>query len=195
MDTQKIDDQIRDYYAAQRPSADAVVRLKQLIAAGAPAARPSRLKWMSAAAALLVIAGALVWSGGRRIFQSPQRLAAEVARQAAQGHNKKQELEFRVHECAELRARMKSLDFAPVEPAMMRDMKMHVVGARYTTLAGEIAAQIVYVDANGVPCTLYEARPVDRLARLAPGEHEIDGLHIDVWKEKGLVMVLARPMA
>ena len=78
---------------------------------------------------------------------------------------------------------------------MMKEMNMRIVGARYATLGGEMAAQIVYVDEHGIPCTLYEARPADRLARIATGDQQVDGLRVSVWKEKGLVMVLARPLA
>jgi len=194
MATRKIDDQIRDYYAQQRPSPDVVNRLKQIIRVGAPARRASRRSWMAVAAGLMIAAVTLLWTAAHRVAQSPQQVTASIARQAAVGHNEKQELEFRVGDCVELQAKMRSLDFTPVEPSMMQHMNMRIVGARYTTLGGEIAAQIVYVDANGVPCTLYEARPVERLARIAPGEHQIDGVRVSVWKEKGLVMVLARPI-
>ena len=64
-----------------------------------------------------------------------------------------------------------------------------------TTIEGVMAAQILYVDPEGEPCTLYQARAVDKLARVIPGEHVIDGLHVNVWREKGLVMVLTRPAA
>ena len=122
-------------------------------------------------------------------------MSPALVHQAALGHNEKQELEFRVNNCAELQRQMKSLDFMPVEPAMMRQMNVHIVGARYTTIAGKMAAQILYVDQKGIPCTLYEVRPVDQLARVPAGEHQVDGLQVAVWREKGLVMVLARPMA
>src|SRR5207253_2165687 len=109
--------------------------------------------------------------------------------------NQKQELEFRVEKSAELQAKMKSLDFTPVEPAMMTEMHMRIVGARYTTLSGAIAAQIVYVDGHGIPCTLYEVRSVRQLARIGSGERQIDGVRVSFWREKGLLMVLARPIA
>ena len=193
MNMKKIDDQIRDYYASQGPSPHTVARMKQLIRSGAPL-RSRRRIWIGAAAALAIALTTLIWTAAHRV-ESPQQIAAAIARQAALGHNEKQELEFRVASCAQLQREMKSLDFALVEPAMMKEMNMRIVGARYATLAGEMAAQILYVDAHGTPCTLYEARPADRLAHIATGEHQIDGLHVSVWKEKGLVMVLARPMA
>lgn len=194
MNTRKIDDQIRDYYTAQKPSPDTIERVKQMIRAGAPVRHPRRA-WIAAAAVIVLAGLSLVWTAARHTAESPQQIAVALAHQAALGHNEKQELEFRVSDCAELQQKMRSLDFMPVEPAMMRKMNMRIVGARYTTIGGEMAAQILYVDRKGIPCTLYEIRPVDQLARVADGEHQVDGLHVSLWREKGLVMVLARPMA
>jgi hypothetical protein len=194
MNTQKIDDQIRQYYASQRPLPQTVAHVKQMIRAGAPIHSRRRL-WIGIAAVMAIAVVTVIWTAAHRILPSPQQVAAAVARQAAFSHNERQELEFRVANCAELQKKMKSLDFTLVEPTMMKEMNMRMVGARYATLAGQMAAQIVYVDSHGVPCTLYEMRPADQLATIAPGEHQIDGVRVAVWKEKGLVMVLARPMA
>src|SRR6266446_2446707 len=170
----KIDDQIREYYAQQHPSSDALARMRQTIAAGRP--RRSRLRFYLGAAAAIVIAVAIFfWPA------STSHLTDTVARQAAVGHNERQELEFRVQECAELRVKMKSLDFTPVEPAMMMEMHMRIVGARYTTLSGAIAAQIVYVGEHGIPCTLYEVRSVNDLAKIHAGEQLVDGVRISMW--------------
>src|SRR5712692_7525289 len=149
MNTEKIDDQIREYYASQRPSPQTVARVKQMMRAGAPV-RPRRRLWIGVAAAVAIAVTTLIWTAARRVLPSPQQVAASVARQAAFGHNEKQELEFRVTTCAELQRKMRSLDFTLVEPAMMKEMNMRIVGARYATLAGEMAAQIVYVDSHGV---------------------------------------------
>ena len=195
MSARKIDEQVRDHYLAQAPTPATLARLSQLIA-GAPSAPtrrlPGRVRLAAAAAVLAALAGTawLAMRGG-----SPADLSLVVASQAAAGHNEKQELEVRAEDFAQLRARMKSLDFAPVEPEMVREMSMRLVGARYTTLAGAMAAQIVYLDGHGTACTLFQVRPVDQLATLSAGDYQVDGLEVSVWREKGLIMVLARPLA
>lgn len=200
MEPRKIDEQIREYYQGQRLPEHARARLVAMIGAGKPPARGDVWWWLRTAVAasfILIITSVALWLTVFRepLSPSPRQLASAVARRAAWGHNEKQELEFRVRECAELQAKMKSLDFTPVEPAMVKEMNMQLVGARYTTIEGEIAAQMLFVDSKGVPCTLYEVRPVDRLARLPISEHQVDGVRVNVWREKGLLMVLARPMA
>jgi hypothetical protein len=197
MSARKLDEQIRDHYLAQAPRPETLERLGQLIAGAHPAPRrrlPSVAGVAAAAAVLATLAG-VVWLAIGLGTGSPADLSLEKASQAAAGHNERQELEARAEDFAELRARMKSLDFAPVEPEMVRESSMRLVGARYTTLAGALAAQIVYLDAHGTPCTLFQVRPVDRLATLSAGDYQLDGLEVSVWREKGLLMVLARPLA
>ncbi len=194
MEPRRIDSQIREFYEQQGLSADARARLKGTITAGAPR-RSSRRVWIAAAAVAVIALASMIWTAAHRVSLPARQVADSIARQAAAGHNEKQELEFRVGKTAELRGKMKSLDFSPVEPEMIISMKMRIVGARYATLGGKMAAQILYIDEHGVPCTLFEVRPLDQLATVGSSEHQVDGVRVNVWREKGLVMVLARPMA
>ncbi len=201
MTKRTLDEHVREHYEQQRLSAASLHSLKTLIRSGsengAREVKPRWQLWSAAAAAVIVMLAGGIWFALQRnaAAERPSEMARMVAQQAAIGHNEHQELEFRVTRCEELRQQMKSLDFTPVEPKMMHMMQMRIVGARYTTIKGELAAQIVYVDPKGVPCTLYQVRPTDKLARMATGEHDIDGVKVKIWREKGLVMVLARPMA
>jgi hypothetical protein len=195
-----IDDQIREYYQGQRLSEEARARLKAVLNDCAAARESSRWRWIKTgivAAFVIAVTAAILLLAVFRGYgpESPPKLAAAVAQHAATGHNERQELEFRVSRTSELRQAMKSLDFTPVEPAMFTGMKMRIVGARYTTVEGVMAAQILYVDPKGERCTLFELRPVAPLARVPNGEHDVDGLRVSVWREKGLLMMLARPVA
>ncbi len=197
-----LDEHVRDHYEQQQLSQASLHSLKTLIRSGSRAAfaaeaRPRWQRWAAAAAVVMAMLAGGIWLGARRNAapEHPAEIARMVAEQAAVGHNEHQELEFRVTRCEELRRHMKSLDFTPIEPEMMHMMNMRIVCARYTTIKGGMAAQIVYVDAKGVPCTLYEVRPTDKLARMPAGEHDIDRVRVNIWREKGLVMVLARPIA
>lgn len=196
----RFDEQVREHYDRQRLSDDARDRIKALL----DKPQPSRVAWHwwwartgVAAAFVLFVTAAALWFAVLRgnAPVSSQEITAAVVRHAAEGHNQQQELDFRAARTADLRQAMKSLDFTPVEPAMMRSMNMHLVGARYTTIEGVMAAQILYLDSKGEPCTLYQARPVDKLARVSESEHVVDGVRVSVWREKGLVMVLTRPVA
>ncbi|MGH9456022.1 MAG: hypothetical protein ACRD2J_00080 [Thermoanaerobaculia bacterium] len=195
-----IDEQIRRYYETQRLPGATRARLHETIRAGGASRRAGWWWWIrTAAAAVFIIAGTAtavwltVFAGSSP--ETPAQIARTIAEKAALGHNQPQELDFRVSRTSELRAAMKSLDFTPVEPEKMAAMNMRVVGARYTTIEGILAAQIRYLEPNGAPCTLYLVRPVGPLANIPSGEHEIDGVLVTLWHEKGLLMVLARPLA
>lgn len=200
MKSRRIDDQIRDYYGSHRLSEDTRARIKSMLQEGAPAKQASSWWWIRtgiAAAFVIAVTAGSLWFAVLRgsAPQSPNHLAAAIAQHAATSHNQQQELEFRAARASDLRREMKSLDFTPVEPALMARMNMRLVGARYTTIEGVMAAQILYLDPRGEPCTLYQARPTEKLAHVPPGEHVVDGLRVSVWRENGLLMVLARPMA
>ncbi len=199
MSGRPIDDQIREHYLAQAPRRETLERLEPLIRQAAapprrPENRPGTARTAVAAAILVAVTGAN-WLALKTVPASPGGVALTLARQAAAGHNGGQELEVRARSFGELRAQMKSLDFTPAEPRRVRETSMRLVGARYTTLAGVIAAQIVLHDPAGVPCTLYEARPVGGLATVSSGDFEVDGLEVTIWREKGLLMILTRPLA
>lgn len=196
----RFDEHLREYYDRQHLSEESRDRIKGLLQ------KPQRRRGASgwwwartgvAAAFVLFVTAAALWLAVLKgnAPKSPQEITAAVMRHAAEGHNQQQELDFRAARAADLRQAMKSLDFTPVEPAMMRSMDMRLVGARYTTMEGVMAAQILYLDPKGEPCTLYQAQPVDSLARLSESETVIDGVRVNVWREKGLVMVLTRPVA
>jgi hypothetical protein len=200
MEPGRIDDQIRRYYEGQRLPEATRKQLEETLRAGAPVRKTSGWWWLRTAAAAMFVIGvtaAALWLVvlGGSAPESPAAIARVVAEQAALGHNRPQELEFRVSRTSELRENMKSLDFTPVEPARMESMNMKIVGARYATIEGSLAAEIRYLEPNGEECTLYLVRPVKRLASVPPGEYQVDGLQVSLWREKGLLMVLARPIA
>jgi len=199
-DMTDLDQRIRAYYGGQTLSPEVHARLSAMVSAGLPRRdrdRWNRLRMGAVAAFLLAVTASILWIAGpgRHRGQSPEEIAGVLARQAALCHNGKHQLEFRAGTTADLTARMKSLDFTLVEPEIMKKANMRVVGARYTTLDGALAAQVSYVDAGGEPCTLYVMRAVDRLAAVPDVEQQLDGTRVTIWREKGLLMILARPLA
>ncbi|HVR45007.1 MAG TPA: hypothetical protein VMS56_16370 [Thermoanaerobaculia bacterium] len=196
----RLDDQIRRHYGEQRLRPEARAHLERAMRTGGALRRAGWWWWLRTAAAAVFVIGATMGALWMVVFRgsapaAPGELALAVARQAALEHNTPQELEFRVERTAELRGAMKSLDFTPVEPERISAMNMRVVGARYATIEGVLAAEIRYVEPDGHPCTLYLVRPVERLARIRESEHVVDGVQVTLWREKGLLMILARPLA
>jgi hypothetical protein len=195
MTERKLDDHLRDHYQAEELPAASLDRLRQRIAAEQTAV-PSRWRswprWLAIAATVLV-----ALSAGLFVSRPwhPQGEIRDIAREAARDHNLRLAVEFQVDDYAHVRARMTNLQFSPIEPDSLKGMSMRLLGTRYSSLQGQPALELKLEDGRGEICTLIQARPVDRLATVHQRtQHHIDGLRVDVWREKGLVMVLARPI-
>jgi hypothetical protein len=195
-DLNNLDQRIREYYGKQSLSAGALARLKQLVRASAPAeGSPARLKsWVIIAALCSAVAAVgvitlLVLSLSKSTRDDVARLtAAEVAAD----HQKQFAVEYPAADVAQLRAQMSKLDFSLALPRRFQDGGHRLLGGRYCSVRGQIAAQLRLADAHGHACTLYVVRPVDALASVRDGRFEVNGCQVELWQEDGLLMVLAR---
>jgi hypothetical protein len=194
---------VRSYYEAERPPAEAMIRLKEIIAEEDRAARirsrrrSALRRWSGIAAALLLAIGAGTHLLIERSEPESANTPLAIAGEAARDHNRRLDVEFTADDYSKLRSKMSNLDFSPAEPERFRGrMKMRLIGGRYASLHGRPAVQMKLADPRGELCTLIQARPVQELAAITDlSQHQVDGLLVDVWREKGLVMVLARPIA
>jgi hypothetical protein len=194
MSEARFDQRIREHYETQKLSAEALDRLKRSIAdeAGRPESRRWKRGWRIAFAAAMLIAipGSLLV-----VEQTFSPLTRAAAKEAAREHNLRLHVEIVTADYAELRARMSNVGFSPVEPDSLKGSGMRLLGARYGSLRGQPAIQLKLADARGEICTLTEVRPAGVLTVvLIRRRHHVDGLVVDLWREKGLVMVLTRPL-
>ena len=188
--TSNLERQIKQYYESQELVAETIERLRAMIAAGPQPSRRRAARWFAAAAALAMVAISLI------VIMPINRLPAaeRIAHEAALEHNRRLGVEVVASDYAVLRAKMERLDFTPVEPSSFAAMPMRLLGGRYASLAGQPAVQLELLDMHGERCTLIEARLSDPLKAVrGTPRFQVDGLWVDVWNEKGLVMVLTRP--
>ncbi|MEL6614291.1 MAG: hypothetical protein AAFQ43_01060 [Bacteroidota bacterium] len=203
--TRPLDEAVRDHYRAQSLSPDALAALREQIHDAAPAPAPearraadrpaasgarSARRWraVAAVAAVLAIAASvtLVWpaSGG----VSTEAIASEIA----MNHTRALDPDVQARSFSDLAADLEGLDFSVVQPDGMAIEK--VVGARYCSLSGEMAAQIRFRDAKNRICTLYQAKDSDTFENVEEGTFDTGGVRVRVWREGGLVMGLAEPL-
>lgn len=204
MSQESIDRQVREYYENQRLSPEALTNIRAMIRGGrqdTPPLRRSR-RWMHvlmAAGLTGILVAGILWGIGRLpgldAGASATEVANRVANEAAICHNQNLDVEFRAKDYIDLRSQMDRLAFHPVEPERFHGQGMVLIGARYTMIHGQPAVQLVLEGPDGRICTLYQARPAADLASLSSSSRQVDGLAIELWQEKGLVMVLARPMS
>lgn len=146
------------------------------------------------AAALAVSTGG-PWqrSGAGTPPEVPGALASAIAGEISLNHLKDRSVEFAAARYADLAGRMDRLDFRVVPPTAGGHGALRVLGARYCSIQGRIAAQIKLEDALGRTLTLYETRLTPALESLEPGVELRDGIRIEIWREGDVLFGLASP--
>jgi anti-sigma factor RsiW len=203
----RLEDHLTDFYRCQELSPQKLLELRALgenrrisrkkATVHAPLlwSRPRVLLHRRvAAAAFLLLLGAFYLG---RIFRpaslgvlTADALARSIGSEIAMNHRKQLNLEFSAGDYATLQAQMSKLDFALAPPSNPAASSLHVVGARYCSIQGQLAAQIRARDPAGTVYTLYETKLTDKLRTVA-GEVKAEGVRIRLWSEKGLFYGLA----
>ena len=199
MSRETLSEQLRRYYAGQELPGGTLERLVRLATArtGAGSAepggasRPRSPAWVVAAVAASVVL-ALV---GIQLLGAPSAqgdaLAAAIAAEVALNHNKNLAVEFSAKDYAELRDQMEKLDFTLRLPSLPGARGLRVVGGRYCSIQGQLAAQIKLEDDGGRMVTLYETRFASGFAGLPEGDRTLEGLRIRIWRDGDLLLGLA----
>ncbi len=193
-------EQMRAMLARDRLDDGEYERFRRLLdAAPRRHARPAARRLTAAAAVILlgvaVAAGHLMqrWPGAAA--HAPQRVAEEVFT----NHVKVYRADLESASLDEVRAYFVRLDFSPVTPALLVPGE-RLLGARYCTLLGRIAAQLKYHGADGELITYYQAAyDPERFGALpvlerrqAPLEMVKHGVLIRLWVEQDVVVAQAR---
>jgi hypothetical protein len=167
-----------------------------------PKASPRRMpsRGLLSAVASVVLAFGLgwfaVWYGQPPTESISELIADEVAR----NHLKLKPMEIENGGLASLRAYFDQLDFRPVESKLLAAKDIRLLGGRYCSLQGGIAAQLRFTAPDGEMGTLYQARYDPDIFGLLPRQSqgetpvtvETRGLAVTIWVEQGVVFAMTR---
>ncbi len=203
MKAASLPDHLKEYYAGRTLSPATLERLRSLAevsrrerrSAGRATERQRLRRLVAVAVAGLVVGGLAVVLGplvSSRIGGG-EALARGICREVALNHSKQLAIEFPATDYDGLRSAMGKLDFVLVRPSDPAVAKLRVVGARYCSIQGRIAAQIRLEDERGRPHTLYETHPSGELEAVPERAMEVAGARIRLWRESGLLLGLASP--
>ncbi len=118
----------------------------------------------------------------------PQDIIAEIA----YNHMKSLSSEYESQDLSVLQKKMNKLDFTMISSAKLPTANWKVLGARYCSLQGKMAAQIKIMNLKTLEVyTLYQAKLVNKNLKLLNGHSYQSGVAVKVWQEKGLVLGLA----
>lgn len=128
--------------------------------------------------------------------QEAQHQFQRIAEEVTLNHRKLRPLEVTSSAFNEVRDYFTQLDFRPSRSELFNPQNSTLIGGRYCSIEGVMAAQIRYQNENGEMTTLYETayepsvfkNIPDVDAGLAPIIQYSDGYKVALWKEKGLIM-------
>lgn len=129
----------------------------------------------------------------------------EIANEVVKNHLKLKPLDVASHSFNDVRDYFSDLDFSPVD-TLSRNIdasdrsfaksSLSLVGGRYCSVRGTIAAQLRYHDAQDSVSTLYQTAYDEKQHGRIPDKNqkpflvESKGLDVTLWKEKDVLMVL-----
>lgn len=197
MSGQPLDKMLKQYYGQQQLSSEAMARMVAL-ADSVDQNRQQQQKanfWQrrwgeqrklslvaSVMVALLLIP--LLWP-------ADEPLLTRVAKEVALNHNKQLASDYVTDSYQALAAVMDKLDFKPALPTRLKQVGYSMIGARYCSIQGGIAAQIKLASAEGEAVTLYQTQLNPALAALGEQSYMVGNIRVETWQEGEIFFSLA----
>lgn len=185
------DNQVHDYYAAQELSKQRMEFLleqeslyRYLEQGKAPAVALHRLHKpiLFFSALVLVLLTLIVF----RSFQSP--VEQLVAEEIALNHDKNLPSDFSGENLTLLGKAMPKLDFELIASEKINAARLQLIGTRYCSIQGNIAAQIKYRTADNRRVTVYQTKPLASLDHTGSLTVIQGDRKIELWQEQGRLM-------
>lgn len=193
MNKKHLGDHIKDHYSRQALPPETVARLLAQNTVGEKA-RPvgffgHRLRVLGAAAVIVVTVLSVPFMA--RDTAEDDQWTLRAAQEVALNHKKQLAAEFLGADYDSLRLQMGKLDFVLTAPARLRESRLRLVGARYCSIQGHLAAQIRLKDDQGHEYTLYQTHLPSPTVAFSASDYRVDGIRIQEWREAGLFFALA----
>jgi len=196
-----IDSSVRQYYEAQelnRARLDSMLALAGSSSSGIHFSgrddrrekRNARITMVLAtclAASLLVALTLFIVLQSNASMNLNERAAHEIA----MNHLKDLEAEYTSDDLETISGQMAKLGFVLRQPEQVDLAGLTLIGARYCSIQGEIAALLKYRNRDGESVTLYQTRASPRLKNLAFDDTLPDDTRIKIWREGNQVYGLA----
>lgn len=184
----KIDNAIVEFYQSQTLDSD---KLASLIVE-TDVTRKKR--WFQKVVPLSAVASLLmIMIVGGLYFQNTQALNTIniILQEASINHRSKLQLDFNSQELPVLAKVMNKLDFPLLLPESMRQ-QFKILGARYCTLNGKLAAHIKLDNGSGEKTvSLFMTQNRKNFSALADQSEDVNGVNVSTWTADGMFYVLA----
>jgi hypothetical protein len=187
----EIDDRLRDYYRGHRLDAVDVQGIAQSsegktgLGVDFSSWRLGGFTWVAAALLLVTI------SVGIHEYGTHSERTYRTLNEAAMNHSTRLQLEFEGSTIVEIDQGMSQLPFKVQLPTEF-NRQYSVLGARYCTINGELAAHVKFIDRKtDHQFSLFMTRSVDDLQEINATSEQVDGVNVSLWNESGLFYAMA----
>jgi len=183
----------REHYKEQTLSKEQLDRLNTLQKKQAPntfvtfLTKHSRNYFAMAASILVVVLASWILDENRN------ELAEKVAAEIAYNHSKRMDLEISASELDPVRVHLSELDFNLIESDKASQSQWNLLGGRYCSIQGKLAAQLRVKKNNSDNYhTFYQAIIPDEL-NLDKKTYStwVEGTYVELWVEDGVLLGLA----
>ncbi len=132
-------------------------------------------------------------------LQNQSGIQEKIAMEVVANHIKLKPLEIETSSIEGIRSYFKKLDFVPVNSQLVSQLGLELIGGRYCSLQGNIAAQLrVRKPGTKNVQTLYQTEykkdVFENMPTLEEGDKPVDiyvkGVKVTIWVEKGLLFAL-----
>jgi len=195
MRNKPLDENIKDYYAGKQLSSKMEERLLAMNEVehhhsslfGVVKSIQARPLFAIAASLLLIVMLSVQFLGS----VSPDQLMKNVVKEVVLNHQKNLAIEFVGYDYDQLAKVMDKLDFTIKAPDSIKDENYTLLGSRYCSIQGHIAAQMKMANKQGKVMTLYVTRLHDNLQVLQHQQQLQQQVWVDTWYEGELFYSLA----
>jgi len=184
----KLDEQIRDYYQTQQMSGE---RLQSLLEK-TPGQRRYVGPAMFAMAAVMVVTLVASMLYQHMLGREQTRL---VLREAAMNHATKPELDVEATQMSQLQAKLQKLPFMLAMPSDRNYGDLSLLGGRYCTIRGNLAAHIRFADPQGgKQLSLFMTSDSTDLGGIGDDAATLLGTSVRLWRENGVFYAIAESL-
>lgn len=181
----KLDQSVNDYYQSKTLSSS---RMQAILAQSQRTRRRRRYPAFAAAAMLMIaIAGTL----HQRSLHS-QRIAVAL-QEAAMNHATRLQLDVEAQTIPTLQASLEKLPFDLVLPQGGLYERLALIGGRYCTISGNLAAHLKFADpGTNEQYSLFITPVASNLKEMVSKPEDVSGVEVKLWQENDVVYALAR---
>lgn len=183
-----IEKRLQDHYCGMQMDSGVLSQIIQTNTLTRIPAFTQRCRVLSKAVAALLL---LSISVGMHQYGTNAERTLRTLNEAAMNHSTRLQLEYKADSISGVDQQMSQLQFKVALPSRFAD-QFNVIGSRYCTINGELAAHVKFVNKDtNEQISLFIAPSGEGLRTMDSTHEQINGVNVKLWVETGLFYAMA----